>query len=165
MVSFNTLINILIKYMDPKEHTTPAMLQRYAFLWMMACLALTALSLFFGATPIAFMILGSSAYSLLNLSWLISGIASAYLGYIWFKGDKTVFGTSDQKTKILFLIMVVTGLNIGLVAFLNQNILMNLVWGHVHIYRRHFIQGSSNRLCVYCLHILESVEREWRAVV
>lgn len=115
--------------MDIKEHTTPARLERYAFLWSLLRMVIASVSLFFGAMPIAYKILGySSAVSLLPLFWLISGAAAVYLSYLWFsKADQKVFGGSDTKDKVAFLIMAVTGINLGFAA-IGSNIGMNLVW-------------------------------------
>lgn len=116
--------------MNLQNHTTPENLERYAFLWSIARLVIAAISLFFGAMPIAYKLLGSSlGYSLLPLFWLISGAASLYLVYMWHKNGKQLFGTNqNQKNTIIFFIMIVTGLNLGYAA-IGGNIGMNLVWG------------------------------------
>ncbi len=114
-----------------KEHTTPEALEKYSFQWMIVCLVLTALSLFFGATPIATQIFGYSnnlVGTLLNLSWLISGVASAFLLYFWNQKGQKLFGESDKKHKFLFLLMIVIGLNIGLIILIGNNILMSIFW-------------------------------------
>jgi len=116
--------------MNYNEHTTPEKLERYAFLWSLINLVITAFSLFFGAMPIAYMFMGSSSNlvsSLLPLAWLITGAAAIYLGYLFHKNEQKLFGGTDKKNKITFLIMVVTGINIGFAA-ISTNIAMGLVW-------------------------------------
>jgi len=116
--------------MDIKEHMQSDKLERYAFLWSMTRMVIAALSLFFGATPIIYHLsIGYSGLSsLLQLCWLISGVASAYLLYRWFTGGQKVFGATDTKNKVFFLIMVATGLNLGYTA-IDTNIGMGLVIG------------------------------------
>lgn len=115
--------------MNIQEHTTPERLERYAFLWSLARMGIAAISLFFGAMPIMYTILGySGAASLLPLFWIISGVAAVYLGFLWFKGGQKVFGGTEMKDKVAFLIMVVTGINLGYAA-IGSNIGMGLIWG------------------------------------
>lgn len=116
--------------MDIKEHTTPERLERYAFFWSLTRMVIAAFSLFFGAMPIVYKVAGFSSSivnSLLPLFWLISGAASIYLLYFWWKAGMTVFGGSDMKDKVLFLVMAVTGLNLGYAA-IGQNIGMGLFY-------------------------------------
>lgn len=115
--------------MNVNEHTTPEKLERYAFLWSLARMVIAAVSLFFGAMPIAYKLGGYSfAGTLLPLFWLISGAASIYLLYLWFQAGKKVFGGSDKNGTIAFYIMVITGLNLGYAA-IGNNIGMSLIWG------------------------------------
>jgi hypothetical protein len=115
--------------MNINEHTTPEKLIRYAFLWSLARMMIASLSLFLSATPIAYRFLGSSAYSLLPLFWLISGAASVYLVYVWYARGQKLFGGNDPKDRIAFFILVVTGINLGFAALSYGNIGMNIVWG------------------------------------
>lgn len=113
---------------DIHSHMQADKLERYAFLWSLARMVIAAFSLFFGAMPIAYrLLMGSSVMSLLPLFWLISGAASVYLVYIWFKKGQMVFGGKVRNDTIAFLIMIVTGLNLGYTA-IGSNIGMNLVW-------------------------------------
>jgi uncharacterized membrane protein YuzA (DUF378 family) len=122
--------------MDLKEHTTPEKLERYAFLWSEARLALGALALLIGGIPPAlFFIPISGLYPLiilgLKLAWLISGAAAGYLLYRWYGGGQTIFGGNDTKDTVAFMIMNVTGINLGLTGLLGQNIGMTLFSGRV----------------------------------
>ncbi len=113
--------------MDIKEHTTPKKLERYAFLWSLLRMVIAALSLFLGGMPIYYKVVSSSSGGgLLTLAWIISGVAAFYLGYLWLQNGKKVFG-GDQKITIFFLIMVVTGINLGWTGIAGNNVGMNLV--------------------------------------
>ncbi|MCA9364158.1 hypothetical protein KC727_02975 [Candidatus Kaiserbacteria bacterium] len=115
--------------MEIKEHTTPDRLEYYAFMWSLARLVIAALSLFFGATPIAYHLLGfSGTATLLPLFWLISGAAAVYLGYRWHVGGQKLFGRTDQKERIAFLVMAITGINLGLVSITGTNFGMGLIY-------------------------------------
>ncbi len=116
--------------MDYKKHTTPDSLEKYSFLWSEARLILAAIALFLGGFPLVFKIvpygLSSTTSSLLTICWIISGIASAYLGWKWYTGGQTIFGKKEMKDKIAFLISVVSGINLGLAGILGSNIGMNI---------------------------------------
>jgi hypothetical protein len=107
----------------------PAKLERYAFLWSIARLVIAAFSLFFGVIPIAYQVLGSGITNdLLPIFWLVSGVAAVYLLYLWYKGGMKLFGQTNPTDKILFLILSVTGINLGLTAIIDSNIGINLAW-------------------------------------
>lgn len=110
--------------MDLSAHTTPARLERYAFFWSLARFAIGAVSLFFGAMPVAYRIAGSLASFLLPLFWLVSGAAALYLAYQWYTSGQTVLG-GDARDTVAFWIMIVTGLNLGYTA-IGSNIGMML---------------------------------------
>jgi len=115
--------------MDISEHTKPDRLERYAFLWSIARLVIAALSLFFGAVPLMYRLgVGSSAIStLMPLFWLVSGAAAIYLLWLWHKGGQKLFGGTNHKDKVMFLIMAVTGINLAYAA-IGSNVGMSLVW-------------------------------------
>ena len=95
-----------------------AKLELYAFYWSLARMLIAAISLFFGATPIAYRLIGfnSGVSSLLQLFWLISGVAALFLAYQWYKNGFAVFGGTDKKDQVALGIMIVTGLNLGLAS-------------------------------------------------
>jgi drug/metabolite transporter (DMT)-like permease len=117
-------------FMDLKEHTKPENLEKYSFLWSEARLLIAAVALFLGGFPPALKIAPYSLYSpvssILTVCWVISGVASLYLGYRWYKGGKKVFGGTDQKDTIAFFIMVVTGFNLGFAGLFGTNIGMTI---------------------------------------
>lgn len=119
--------------MDIQEHTTPEKLERYAFLWSEARLVLSAVTLFLAAlsgsaVPLLMKVTGAySFYSLSSLLWIISGVASLYLFYMWFKSGKTVFGRNDKTDMIAFFVSVIFGINLGL-AGLGSNIALSIAY-------------------------------------
>lgn len=112
--------------MEHNSSTQLGQLERYAFLWSLARLVIAALSLFFGAMPFMYRLGLSGLGSFLELFWLVSGVAALYLGYLWYTRGMKVFGESDTKTKVLFLILVLSGLNLGW-ASIGGNIGMSIV--------------------------------------
>ena len=128
MLKADLYTNYLVNNMDIQEHTTPERLLRYAFLWSIARMMIGAVSLFFGVMPVLYRLMSSAANTPLTLAYLITLAASGYLVYLWFsKHDKRVFGDDDMKDKVAFLIMSVTGLNLGLSAIINDNIGIGLM--------------------------------------
>jgi uncharacterized membrane protein YuzA (DUF378 family) len=143
--------------MDYKHHLHPDRLERYSFLWSEARLVIAAVALFIGGTPpliaaafaLRLPILGLIV-PLLTLAWILSGAASAYLLYRWFKGGQRVFGGKDKMDTAAFFVSVVSGLNLGLAGLLSRNIGMSIFPGYVffviaglaylvsawHLYRR-----------------------------
>jgi hypothetical protein len=114
--------------MDFKELSTPAQLERNSFLWSEARLVVGAVALFLGGIPPVVYFLGSSGtiWSLLKIAWLISGAASAYLGYRWYTGGQQVFGGKDNKDLGAFAVSVVSGLNLGWTGLAGNNIGMSI---------------------------------------
>lgn len=114
--------------MDIKVHTSPSYLERYSFLWTEVRLVVAALSLIVGGYPIALRIIPIPLTgSLLVLCWVISGVASGYLGYRWYIGGQKLFGGSHMKDTVAFGVAVVSGINLGIVGLLGQNIGMSLL--------------------------------------
>jgi len=116
-----------------QAYTKPENLEKWSFLWSEARLVLAAIALFLGGVPLAYKILPSFAFvwSLLNLAWIISGIASAYLLYRWYTGGQKLFGKKDNKDTAAFFISVVSGLNLGIVGIFGTNIGMSISSGTI----------------------------------
>jgi len=116
--------------MDINEHTQPDKLERYSFLWSEARLLIAAVALFIGGIPPIFKItpmgLFSMVGSLLTLAWIISGVAAVYLLYRWNAGGRMVFGGKEMLNTVAFLVMAVSGLNLGIAGLLNTNIGMTI---------------------------------------
>ena len=140
--------------MDIKIHATPDRLERYSFLWSMARLFLAAGAMFIGGYPVATRILPIPLTgSLLILCWLISGIVSVYLAYRWNVDGQKLFGKKDTLDKAVFFVTVVSGVNLGLVPILSQNIGMSIAYGKGVF----LITGLVYLYCAY--HLL----KRWKA--
>jgi hypothetical protein len=122
--------------MDIKNHTTPAKLEYYAFMWSEVRLFVAALALFLGGyPPIIYFLPIPGLYGLLyvglKLAWLVSGIAAAYLLYRWHTGGQKLFGSKDTKDTVAFMVMCVSGINLGLVGVLGTNIGMSITSNYI----------------------------------
>ncbi|TSC87150.1 MAG: hypothetical protein G01um10148_255 [Parcubacteria group bacterium Gr01-1014_8] len=122
--------------MDIKEHTQPAKLERYSFLWSEVRLVIAAVALLLGGIPPALYLLPIPALYgliivLLKLAWIVSGAASAYLLYRWYIGGRKVFGGNDMKDNVAFFVSVISGINLGIVGLLGTNIGMSITSNYI----------------------------------
>jgi uncharacterized membrane protein YuzA (DUF378 family) len=120
--------------MNMQEHTQPAALTRYSFVWSEVRLVVAAVALFLGGVPPIYFILpgaGSLVTPLLRLAWIISGVASGYLLYRWSQNHQVLFGGKERLDTAALWVSVVSGLNLGLVGLLGTNIGMNILSGRV----------------------------------
>lgn len=104
-------------------------LERYSFLWSEARLVIAAVALFIGGVPPlqAYGHLPSGlTSSLLTIAWLISGLASGYLFYRWYTGNKMLFGRKENLDTAAFFVSVISGINLGVVGLLRTNIGMSI---------------------------------------
>jgi len=112
--------------MDIKKHTSSDNLEKYSFWWSEARLLIAAISLFLGGIPLAFkifpIVIWGLVSSLLILSWVISGLASAYLLYRWHSDKHKLFGGNNTKDTTAFLVSVISGLNLGIMGIIGTNI-------------------------------------------
>lgn len=110
--------------------TRPAALEKYAFWWSEARLIVAAVALLIGGVPPIYPIAPPSLFDIartgLLAAWVISGIASLYLLYRWWNSGQKVFGKKDPKDIIAFLVMIISGINLGLVAVVGKNIGMSI---------------------------------------
>ena len=115
--------------MDINDHTKPEVLERYAVYYSLVRLVIAAVSLFFGAMPVIYRVGSMSSFSsFLELAWLISGAASGYLLYRWYKAGQQVWGNKDRYATIAFFVLIISGLNLGYAA-IGNNIGMSIVYG------------------------------------
>lgn len=117
---------------DLNKHLHPDRLEQYSFLWSEARLVIAALALFLGGVPPVLKFFPIPAFygliaSLLTLSWIISGVAAGYLIYRWHMAHHTVFGGKDTKDTGAFLVLAVSGINLGLAGILSTNIGMSII--------------------------------------
>lgn len=113
--------------MNIMRHTHPDNLEKYSFLWSEVRLVIAAIALFLGGVPPILKIASSSlVFPLLTVAWIISGAASGYLLYRWNVSGQKLFGGTDTKDKIAFLVSVVSGINLGIVGITGKNIGMSI---------------------------------------
>lgn len=110
-------------------------LERYSFLWSEIRLLFGAVALFLGGIPVVrYLIQTPSLYglvgTLLTLSWIASGVASAYLLWRWVVGGKMLFGKKEKLDMVAFLVSVVSGINLGLTGLMGTNIGMSILSGY-----------------------------------
>src|SRR5687767_6437038 len=115
--------------MSFQKHLEPHRLERYSFLWSEARLVIAAVALLLGGVPpLSFLVATPTLYGLvgtvLTISWIISGLASAYLIYRW-SSVKHVFGGNRRNDIIAFWVMIVSGLNLGLTGLTGNNLGMS----------------------------------------
>lgn len=146
--------------MNINQHTTPGKLERYSFLWSEARLVIAAAALFLGGYPPVLYLnravpdLYALTSPLLELAWIISGVASAYLLFRWVKNGQMLFGGKNTLDMVLFLVSVVSGINLGLAGLLNQNFGMSIAKGSQTLF---VITGVIYLFAAYHLH------RRWKA--
>lgn len=122
--------------MNINQFMKPEQLEKNSFLWSQARLVLAAAALFLGARPVLLQIVRvPSLYgftgSVLTISWIVSGVVSAYLGYRWWTAGKRVFGGKNQKDTVAFLVSVVSGLNLGWAGLASKNIGLSIASGRL----------------------------------
>jgi hypothetical protein len=110
--------------------------ERWSFLWTEVRLVVAAVALILGGVPpvyrlLPFPFLYGIVFPLLQLSWLLSGVAAGYLVYAWNAAGRKVFGGVLRKDVAAFWIAVVSGINLGLAGLIGKNIGMSLASGYV----------------------------------
>lgn len=117
--------------MNINEHTTPQKLEKYSFFWSIVRMFIAALSLLIGGYPIVWKLFPISGMyrpilTLLMLCWVISGVAAGYLLYRWYKNNMMIFGGKNITDRVAFLILAMTGINLGVTGLIRQNIGMQI---------------------------------------
>lgn len=118
--------------MNIEEHTQPEKLEKYSFFWSIARLIIASVALFLGGIPPVTLIISTGLVnSLLTLCWIVSGLASAYLVYVWYKKGQTVFGGKKTLDLMAFWIMIITGFNLGIAGIAGTNIGMSITMNKI----------------------------------
>jgi len=117
--------------MNIKEYTTHEALLRNSFLWSEARLVVAAVALLIGGVPPVmyfnpFIGLYGLLSDFLTLSWIISGLTAGYLLYRWNDGKRVLFGGRKELDTATFLVLAVSGLNLGIVGVFGWNIGMSV---------------------------------------
>lgn len=97
---------------------------------------IAAVALLIGGTPPILLLVPSvGLYGLiftgLKLAWIMTGAASGYLAYRWYVGGQKLFGGNDTKDTAAFFVSIISGINLGLVGLLGQNIGMSIASGQI----------------------------------
>ena len=104
--------------------------ERYGFLWSEVRLAVAAVALLIGGVPPIYLVAPPGLFGIARIGllvcWVISGIAALYLLYRWHVAQHTLFGRKNMKDMIAFLVMTISGVNLGLTALLSKNIGMSI---------------------------------------
>jgi hypothetical protein len=107
----------------------------YSFWWSEVRLLIAAAALFIGGVPPLYLIMPPSMFGLtillLKASWIISGLAAGYLLYRWYDEGQELFGHKDHKDTLAFLVLAVSGLNLGFAGVFGRNIGMSISTNHV----------------------------------
>jgi hypothetical protein len=116
------------KYLEEKS------LERWSFLWSEVRLLIAAVALFIGGVPpLLYMAvnapeLAETLVLVLKVSYLISGVTAAYLLYRWVVGGRVLLGRKNNMLDtVAFLVMTVSGINLGLVPLIGKNIGLSYV--------------------------------------
>jgi hypothetical protein len=113
----------------------PKQLETYSFWWSETRLLIAAAALFLGGVPPVYFVAPPAMLGITQLgltaAWIVSGLASAYLLWRWYDGGQKVFGGKQSKDIFAFLVMIVSGINLGLTGIFGQNIGMSLVSGKI----------------------------------
>lgn len=93
-----------------------------------------AVALFIGGVPVVWFVMPVGLFGLtrflLTIAWIISGCASVYLLYRWYKNKQMIFGRKKPLEQVLFLIAAITGINLGIAGLFGQNIGMTIFNSH-----------------------------------
>ena len=63
---------------------------------------------------------------ILKVCWLISGAAAIYLAYRWHMAKHTLFGKKDSMDTFAFVVMFVSGINLGWTGVSGNNFGMSI---------------------------------------
>ena len=111
----------------------PHDLERYSFLWSEARLLVAAVAMLIGGVPPIYLVAPASLFGIARMGlivcWIISGLTALYLLYRWWKGGQRVFGSKNPQDMIAFLVLVLSGINLGLTGVLSKNIGMTILHG------------------------------------
>ena len=113
----------------------PRELERYSFLWSEVRLLVAAIALIIGGVPPIYLVAPPSLFGVARLGlivcWIVSGLASLYLLYRWWNNGQKVFGKKDNHDLVAFLVLVISGINLGLAGLLGRNIGMSVLSGRL----------------------------------
>jgi len=110
-------------------------LTKYSFWWSEIRLVIAAIALLIGGVPPVYLIVPTSLFGittlLLKLAWIISGLVVIYLLYRWHDTGQKLFGHKDHNDTIAFLVLAVSGLNLGFAGVFGKNIGLGITTNHI----------------------------------
>lgn len=110
-------------------------LDSFSFWWSEIRLGIAAVALFIGGVPPVFLFVQPSMYALvgllLKIAWIISGLSAGYLLYRWYDTGQKLFGHKDHRDILAFLMLVLSGLNLGFAGLFGQNLGMAVTSSHL----------------------------------
>jgi uncharacterized membrane protein YuzA (DUF378 family) len=113
-------------------------LEWWAFVWSEVRLVIAAVALFIGGVPPALFLainapeMLGTVTAVLKICWLISGAAAVYLLYQWFSRGRELFGgRNNAKDTAAFLVMTISGINLGVVGLTGFNFGMSMSANYV----------------------------------
>ncbi len=110
-------------------------LEKWSFWWSEVRLVVAAIALLIGGVPPVYLLAPPSLFGITRLGlvicWIISGIASGYLLYRWYDGGQKLFGKKDPKDTVSFLILAISGLNLGFAGVFGRNLGMTIASGRL----------------------------------
>ena len=110
-------------------------LDNLSFWWSEIRLAIAAVALFIGGVPPIFLFVQPSLYSfvglLLKIAWIVSGLSAGYLLYRWYDTGQKLFGHKDHRDMLSFLVLVLSGINLGFAGIFGQNLGMAITTSHL----------------------------------
>ena len=110
-------------------------LELYSFWWSEVRLVIAAVALFIGGVPPIYLIAPSAIYAMtalgFKLAWIISGLAAGYLLYRWYDGGQKLFGGKEHKDTVAFLVLALSGLNLGFAGVFGRNLGMSVTMNHL----------------------------------
>lgn len=102
-------------------------------MWSEVRLVIAAVALFIGGVPPALFVainmpeMLGTVTALLKICWLISGGAAVYLLYRWLERGRAIFGSKNNaKDTGAFLVMTISGINLGVVGLTGFNFGMSM---------------------------------------
>jgi len=82
-----------------------------------------------------------AVWSLLDIAWIVSGIAAGYLVYEWLQHSRQVF-RGNRNATYAFWFMILTGVNVGIAGILGPNLFLNIFSSSLF----HYVTGA---LCLF----------------
>jgi uncharacterized membrane protein YuzA (DUF378 family) len=111
----------------------PRTIDTYSFWWSETRLLIAAMALFLGGVPPIYLLIPPSMYEVtligLKIAWIVSGLSAIHLIYRWYHTGQRLFGHKDHKDTLAFLLLILSGLNLGFAGVFGVNLGMSVAGG------------------------------------